>query len=866
MQTKTRTATRIGTAVIALALIGASHAQLQEPPIPGTYYSTKDFDWSPPWPFNPFPELDAVEIAPGIFVFDDTAIPDTPAQAAARQRHEETAALAQLIAADPILAAAARQAAQEAARQREADWQARLQAAQPLLRSWGLPGQAETQQAREEARTELQELARKAAEARADVPRLDAELDDISRRLNMPRERVHEDGSKELLGGHVGGQPVYYSSQNLWAAASISADELWPTNSTPWPGASTGRSLTGTNVTLGLWEVDGAVMTNHLEFTNLLNRVRQVDHSATNPIPLAGHATAVAGTMAAGGNLQFSIGGVPARWLRGVAFQATVNAYDTKNLAVERLQAAGGVVTGQPLRLANHSWGAAGGWIYRTIAVLQGGQTNSITTWVWRGDPALAEEWKFGFYTPGAPWISDGSGCADTDSFLASDAARHLMVYAAGNDRLIGPGNPTNYYYYTGPGDYDWISVTNPPAGSRDWRNGDGNTGGYDTVLAPGTAKNVLTVGAVRDVYYVSNSLAYLGYATNAVVTLAPFSGCGPTDDGRIKPDVVAVGQSNSTIRSYGILTPATNAVDGFYITQAGTSFAAPGVSGGLCLAMQRRHQLWPNLDPNLDAWRGSTWKTLAMHTADDVDAPGPDYQMGYGLFNAVSCVAQIELDQQHGRGTHIKEFQLALGQALAWEVDLTNGVPFRATLGWSDQAGPATNQPVVDPTTPMLVNNLDLRAEPVGTTNVFRPWVLNPDLTNKTEAVRSAAATTGVDNRNNLEQVFIANPPSGRYRIVVTHSGGLTGGPSPSAQWATLQTTGDTPLPPVFTAIEPSPSGTNMLLTFTADPGAHFHLLTSTNLVNWETNATVKAEAVTNSILVEATDPYRFWNLRRQQ
>jgi len=56
------------------------------------------------------------------------------------------------------------------------------------------------------------------------------------------------------------------------------------------------------------------------------------------------------------------------------------------------------------------------------------------------------------------------------------------------------------------------------------------------------------------------------------------------------------------------------------------------------------------------------------------------------------------------------------------------------------------------------------------------------------------------------------------------------------------------------------------VLLTFTADPGAYFHLLTSTNLVNWQTNAIVKADAVTNSILVEAADPYRFWRLRRQQ
>ncbi|OQB94318.1 MAG: Subtilase family protein [Verrucomicrobia bacterium ADurb.Bin118] len=789
---------------------------------------------------------------------------DTPEQAEARKRWQEADALAKAIAADPVLAAAARQQAEEAARKRDADWQARLEAARPFLRSWGFPGDAETQQTREEARTELQELARKAAQARADVPRIEAELDAISEQLKAPRVRVRSDGSKEILGGHVGGRPVYRSSLNLFAAASISADELWPTNSAvPWPHASTGRNLTGTNVTLGLWENDGAVLTNHAEFGN---RAWQVDHSATNPIPSDGHATAVAGTMAAGGFYQFSLGGQPARLLRGVAFEARINAYDTDEFNQEIFDAAAGTVTGQPLRLANHSWGYAGGWTRETIQVLQGGQTNTITNaWIWRGDVSLAEEWKFGFYLPGAPTIPDGTGCVDIDNFLATNATRHLMVYAAGNDRLFDPGVPTNYWYRSGDGPYDWTGVTNPPSGSRDWRNGDGDTYGFDTVLAPGTAKNVLTVGAVRDVYYLSNSLAHLGYATNAVVTLAPFSGCGPTDDGRIKPEIVAVGQSNSVLRTFGIATPANNATNGYYLYQAGTSFAAPGVVGGLGLAMQRRQQLWPNLDPNLDALRGSTWRCIAIHSADDVGAPGPDYQLGYGLFNAVSCVAQLELDLQHGRGTHIKEFQVGVSNSVSWEVDLTNDVPFRATLTWSDPAGVGQTTTEAD-TTPRLVNNLDIRVERVGATNVYYPWILNPDLTNKTEAARSAAATTSVDSRNNVEQVFIANPPSGRYRIVVTHSGGLPGGPSPSAQWGSLLTTGDTPLPPVFTAIEPSPSGTNVLLTFTADPGAYFHLLSTTDFVSWQTNATVKAEGVTNSVLVSVTQPYQFYRLRRQQ
>ena len=686
-------------------------------------------------------------------------------------------------------------------------------------------------------------------------------LDEAARKLNVERVRVRSDGTKEIFSGPVGDQPVYYSSQNLFAGASVSADELWPTNTAPWAQSSTGRNLTGTNVTLGLWETDGAVLTNHAEFGS---RARQVDQSATNPIPSDAHATGVAGTMAAGGTLQFTLNGQPARLLRGVAYEAAINGYRfDAQFATKLLQAAGGTITGQPLRLSNHSYGAGGGWIRQTIQVIQGGQTNTIpNAWIWRGDVSLAEEWKFGFYTPS---FSDGSGCADIDAFHSTNATRHLTIYAAGNDRLNGPGGPTTYYYKSGPGPYDWTQISSPPSNSRVWLNGDGTNGGYDTVLFPGTAKNVLTVGAVRDVYSFAGTNLIMGFATNASLVLAPFSGCGPTDDGRIKPEVAAVGQANPTLRGFGIYTPANNATNGFFTAASGTSFAAPAVTGGFGLAAQRRAQLFQNLDPNLDAWRGSTWRALAIHTADDVGSPGPDYQMGYGIFNAASVVAQVERDQQDGRGTHIKEFQIGVSNSISWEVDLGNA-PFWATLSWSDPAGPATNVVIVDLTKPMLVNNIDIRVERVGETNVYYPWILNPDLTNKTESARSAAATTGVDNRNNAERVDIGNPIPGRHRIVVTHSGGLPGGLAPTAQWVTVTTSGDLPLPPVFTSIEASPSGTNVLLTFTADPGAYFHLLSSTDLTSWQTNATVKAEGVTNAVLVSATQPAEFYRLRRQQ
>ena len=69
---------------------------------------------------------------------------------------------------------------------------------------------------------------------------------------------------------------------------------------------------------------------------------------------------------------------------------------------------------------------------------------------------------------------------------------------------------------------------------------------------------------------------------------------------------------------------------------------------------------------------------------------------------------------------------------------------------------------------------------------------------------------------------------------------------------------------PAVFTSIVPNPSGTQALLTFTTAPGAALHLLSSTNLITWQTNATVNAIGVKNSVSVNLTQAQEFFRLRR--
>ena len=744
--------------------------------------------------------------------------------------------------------------AQTAARQKtEGRWQQRLAELKPYIRKVVPMGEKQPDDARSQiAREEQEGLRRFADQAWANRDAVQTHLEEIAREHGVPVVRQRDDGRFEQIVGELGGYPVWISSHSQIAAAGVSADELWPTNSAPWPSSSTGKDLTGSNIVLGVWEVGGGVNTNHAEFGG---RVLQVD-TVTN---LADHATGVVGTMAAYGET-IALPGVPTGAVaRGVAFDAYVDAYDTWNFASEIADASIDGTNAPGLRISNHSWGIKSVWVIAFIDTFwYGGQlfTNNNLGIVWNQNPALYEDPFCGFYL----WdMADGSGSAQLDAFLSTNAPRHLLVYSAGNDRFYGPGTNVSYFYKSGG---EWHLVYNPPVNDKDWSIGDGDTYGFDTVKPPGTTKNVLTVGSVLDVCHDDGGNLRWGYATNSTVTVSAFSGCGPTDDGRIKPDIMAVGEADSSVRSYGLVTPIA---DGGYTNGVnGTSFAAPSVTAGLGLCLQRRNQLFPELDPSLDAWRSSTLKVLAIHTPDDVLNPGPDYQTGWGLFNAVSAVELVELDAQDGRGTHLKELEMAVGVTNSWLVGV-NGSEFKVTIGWNDPPGVPTGY--ADDPTPMLVNDIDLWIETEDGAQVFRPWILDPDLQNERETNRNAFATTGIDDRNNVEQVLIKNPASGLYRICIAHTGGTAGGQTPTTQWVSVATSGDTPLSPAIAGIEQTATNGTFLLQVECDPGAYMLLETTTNLLAgaWQTNGIFTAEGNTNVVFASSGGNVGFWRIRRE-
>ncbi len=477
-----------------------------------------------------------------------------------------------------------------------------------------------------------------------------------------------------------------------------------------YPGGIAGYLLTGVGVTLGEWD-GGGVLTTHQEFAT-----RVLTSEGTPNF----HSTHVAGTMIAGGLAPSA---------RGMAHAAELRAYDWSNdLSEMAAQAALG------LKTSNHSYGFITGW---TPNYFGDGK------WAWFGDPGVSqtEDSRFGFYDDEAH---------DWDQ-IAYNAPYYLMVKSAGNDRNEGPAGAVMHWVFNGG--WDTVIVS---------RSRDGNAG-YDCLNGSGVSKNSLVVGAVNDLVG--------GFATPGAVSMSSFSAWGPTDDGRIKPDIVANGVS---------LTSTLETSNTAYGSLSGTSMAAPSVTGSIGLLLEHHRNLHGN-----DSILASRVKGIIVHTADEAGSnPGPDYQFGWGLMNTRKAADVMALDFAEGAGSHIREVDMAFGGPTTIDVGSTGTAPLRATICWTDAPGisPATS---LDPPNQILQQDVDLRIIRLSDGTVFRPWILNP-------ASPSAAASTGDNSRDNVEQIVINAPGVDQYAIRLTFKPTLTAIPVR----VSLIMTGNTPMP----------------------------------------------------------------------
>jgi hypothetical protein len=98
---------------------------------------------------------------------------------------------------------------------------------------------------------------------------------------------------------------------------------------------------------------------------------------------------------------------------------------------------------------------------------------------------------------------------------------------------------------------------------------------------------------------------------------------------------------------------------------------------------------------------------------------------------------------------------------------------PIRATLCWTEPAG--TAQTASDSRTPNLKHNLDAKITAPNGSTIYQPYVM-PFVGTWTTASMASAATTGKNNVDNVEQVYLAAPTlAGTYTVTVSLDGALT-------------------------------------------------------------------------------------------
>jgi subtilisin family serine protease len=333
-----------------------------------------------------------------------------------------------------------------------------------------------------------------------------------------------------------------------------------------------------------------------------------------------------------------------------------------------------------------------------------------------------------------------------------------------------------------------------------------------DSIGAPATAKNVLTVGASENGKAQSPCDAALTYlpqtakeqatfnnrsckdvgGNNIIPTwgdwwsanypadpiksdpqtgnpqqVAAFSSRGPTDDGRIKPDVVAPGSwilsgySDKYQQQYDAApnNPVTGKPqnDGYgfplnddYKYFSGTSMSNPLAAGGATVIRD-----FYNKKHGVNASAALVKGTLVNSATDlldenedganDNDLPVPNAHEGWGFVNLDKATA--------GTAKFVDEAAagLATGGVSETKYTVDAGQPLKITMAYSDKEAAVSAAAT-------LVNDLDLEVvSPTGTTyrgNVFAGgW-----------------STTGgtADRRNNLENVYLQNASAGEWTVRV--------------------------------------------------------------------------------------------------
>jgi len=260
-------------------------------------------------------------------------------------------------------------------------------------------------------------------------------------------------------------------------------------------------------------------------------------------------------------------------------------------------------------------------------------------------------------------------------------------------------------------------------AGNEQQNNGNSSAGGFDVITGATAAKNVMTVGAI-----------------NFDNTMSNYSNWGPTDDGRVKPDIVTLGTAINVP-----LYTGNNTYTGVDVSSSGTSYSTPAAAAAGLLLQQYYNSIFGTY------MKAASLKALMLHTADEAGNAGPDAKFGWGILN-VERAAQTIKQMQFGGSAKLVEFATNPTNDSIDEVSVTGvagGSSARASICWTDDEGvEQTSADGINPTASRLVYNFDILFRQQGPSINVRPFaplsVSNP---NNVATVSTTWFGNSVDN-----------------------------------------------------------------------------------------------------------------------
>lgn len=446
--------------------------------------------------------------------------------------------------------------------------------------------------------------------------------------------------------------------------------------------------LTGKGIKVGVWDF-GSVLTSHTEFNNKRVVIQDKNEkcgsycgTSSKLVPLGEHATHVTGTIASRGARKSAQGMAPKT---SVFSHHHINDIEEMNIAAK-----------DGVTITNHSYGRPGGWRKHPKS------DECPSGWAWGGLDEHRSDINFGLYSE------------RTNQFdkVVNDNPQLSVFVASGNENGVFSSYPALNAPHCSFVNGRWTK-------SNKIRNLDNHKGGYDTLTGFALSKNVITVGAAK--------LWNKSYPKWKIDT-TEFSGMGPSDDGRIKPDVIALGRIESTylptkcLMSTGnFCYPRNVSFTGdkkIYRSSQGTSMATPVVAGIGALLNEL------NLRKARRVLYADEMKALLIHTAispDENDAPS--YRHGWGLVDAQAAGNRI---LKNGvLRERINNFS-GLDKSFSWN---NKEKKFSLTVSWLDIPRKAKNKyssNIDDFTKRDLVIDLNFSIiSPSG--KLYYPWSLDP-------------------------------------------------------------------------------------------------------------------------------------------